>query len=63
MGKTTPCTAVQLPSIIAAARLPTPRGKDLIAAAFQKHSEQMKRVFSELSPQELRGLERALKKV
>ena len=41
----------------------TPRGKDLIAAAFRKHSEQMKRVFSELSPEEIRGLERALKKV
>ena len=41
----------------------TPRGKDLIAAAFRKHSLQMKRVFSELSPEELRGLEAALKKV
>ena len=41
----------------------TPRGKDLIAGAFRKHSLQMKRVFSELSPEELRGLEGALKKV
>src|ERR1700682_1383915 len=41
----------------------TPRGKDLIAGAFRKHSGQMKRVFSELSPQEIRGLETALKKV
>ena len=41
----------------------TPRGKDLIASAFRKHSGQMKRVFSELSPDELRGLEAALKKV
>src|SRR5246127_1179883 len=41
----------------------TPRGKDLIVAAFRKHSGQMKRVFSELSPEELRGLEVALKKV
>src|SRR5271165_2217402 len=41
----------------------TPRGKDLIASAFRKHSGQMKRVFSELSPEELRGLETALKKV
>jgi MarR family 2-MHQ and catechol resistance regulon transcriptional repressor len=41
----------------------TPRGKDLIAAAFRKHSGQMKIVFSELSPEELRGLEAALKKV
>jgi MarR family transcriptional regulator, 2-MHQ and catechol-resistance regulon repressor len=41
----------------------TPRGKDLIASAFRKHSGQMKRVFFELSPEELRGLEGALKKV
>jgi MarR family transcriptional regulator, 2-MHQ and catechol-resistance regulon repressor len=41
----------------------TPRGKDLIASAFRKHSRQMKRVFSELNPEELRGLELALKKV
>ncbi|MGB8888774.1 MAG: MarR family transcriptional regulator [Candidatus Korobacteraceae bacterium] len=41
----------------------TPRGKDLIVSAFRKHSGQMKRVFSELSPQELRGLEVALKKI
>jgi len=41
----------------------TPCGKELIAGAFRKHSEQMKKVFSELSPEELRGLETALKKV
>src|SRR5579863_7235562 len=41
----------------------TPSGKDLIAGAFRKHSGQMKRVFSELSPEELRGLETALKRV
>ncbi len=41
----------------------TPRGKDLITGAFRKHSWQMKRVFSELSPEELCGLETALKKV
>lgn len=41
----------------------TPRGKDLIASAFRKHSGQMKRVFAELSPEELRGLEMALKRV
>src|SRR5438046_2985025 len=39
----------------------TPRGKDLIASAFRKHSRQMKRVFSELSPDELLRLEVALK--
>ena len=41
----------------------TPRGKDLIASAFRKHSLQMKRVFSELSPEELCALEEALKKI
>src|SRR5882757_1865295 len=41
----------------------TPRGKDLIVAAFRKHSGQMRKVFSELSPEELRDLEVALKKV
>src|SRR5579864_8709020 len=41
----------------------TPRGKDLIVSAFRKHAGQMRRVFSELSPDELRGLEMALKKV
>jgi MarR family 2-MHQ and catechol resistance regulon transcriptional repressor len=41
----------------------TPCGKDLIAGAFRKHSLQMKRVFSELSLEEVRNLETALKKV
>jgi MarR family 2-MHQ and catechol resistance regulon transcriptional repressor len=41
----------------------TPRGKDLIVPAFRKHAGQMKRLFSELSPEELRALEVALKKV
>jgi MarR family 2-MHQ and catechol resistance regulon transcriptional repressor len=41
----------------------TPRGRALIDSAFRKHSGQMKRVFSELSPEELRGLEVALKKI
>ena len=41
----------------------TPRGKDLIGAAFRKHAGQMRKVFSELSPEDLRGLETALKKV
>jgi MarR family transcriptional regulator, 2-MHQ and catechol-resistance regulon repressor len=39
-----------------------PLGKDLIVPAFRKHAGQMKRVFSELSPEELRALEDALKK-
>jgi MarR family transcriptional regulator, 2-MHQ and catechol-resistance regulon repressor len=41
----------------------TPRGKDLIVSAFRKHAGQMRRVFSELSAEELRGLEAELKKV
>jgi len=41
----------------------TSRGKDLIVSAFRKHSGQMKKVFSELSAEELRGLEARLKKV
>src|SRR6266496_183385 len=41
----------------------TPQGKELIVSAFRKHSGQMKRVFSELTPEELRGLEVALKRL
>src|SRR5258708_8262379 len=41
----------------------TPRGKDLISLAFRKHAGQMRRVFSELSAEELQGLEVALKKI
>jgi MarR family 2-MHQ and catechol resistance regulon transcriptional repressor len=41
----------------------TPHGKDLILSAFRKHSGQVKRVFSELNAEELRGLEVTLKKV
>src|SRR3984893_7931046 len=41
----------------------TPRGKALSDSALRKNSRQMKRVFSELSPEELRGRETALKKV
>src|ERR1700760_2833146 len=41
----------------------TPRGKALIVSAFRKHSGQMRKAFAELSPEELRGLEGALKKV
>ena len=41
----------------------TPRGKELIVPAFRKHIGQMRIVFSELSPEELHGLERALKKI
>jgi MarR family transcriptional regulator, 2-MHQ and catechol-resistance regulon repressor len=41
----------------------TSRGRDLIVTAFRKHAGQMEGVFSQLSPEELRGLEVALKKV
>src|SRR5246500_1821589 len=41
----------------------TPRGKALIVPAFRKHAGQMRRVFCELSPEELRSFEVALKKV
>jgi MarR family 2-MHQ and catechol resistance regulon transcriptional repressor len=41
----------------------TPRGKDLITPAFRKHAGQMRKVFSELSPEELLRLEVALKKI
>ena len=41
----------------------TADGKDLIVRAFRKHAGQMRKVFSELSPEELRSLEMALKKV
>jgi MarR family transcriptional regulator, 2-MHQ and catechol-resistance regulon repressor len=41
----------------------TSRGKDLIVTALRDHVGQMKRVFSELSPEELRPFELALKKV
>jgi MarR family 2-MHQ and catechol resistance regulon transcriptional repressor len=38
-------------------------GKNLIGAAFQKHVAQMRRVFSELSTEELRDFELALKRI
>ena len=41
----------------------TPHGKEHIVRAFRKHIGQMRIVFSELSPKELRGLEEALKKI
>jgi MarR family 2-MHQ and catechol resistance regulon transcriptional repressor len=41
----------------------TSHGKDLIVPAFRKHAGQMRKVFSELSPEELQGFEVALKKI
>lgn len=41
----------------------TPAGKNLIVAAFKTHAVQMRRVFSELSAEELRDFEMALKRI
>src|SRR5579871_4313611 len=41
----------------------TQRGRDLIVPAFRKHAGQMRKVFCELGPEELRAFEAALKKV
>jgi DNA-binding MarR family transcriptional regulator len=41
----------------------TQRGRDLIAPAFRKHAGQMRRVFSELNPEELLSFEVALKRI
>jgi len=41
----------------------TAKGKGLIAPAFRRHSDQMRRVFSDLSSQELCDLETTLKKI
>src|SRR5580704_9640628 len=41
----------------------TQRGRDLIVPSFRKHAGQMRRVFSELSPEELLSFEVALKRI
>jgi MarR family 2-MHQ and catechol resistance regulon transcriptional repressor len=41
----------------------TQRGRELIVPAFRKHAGQMRKVFSELTPDELRLFEAVLKKV
>ena len=41
----------------------TPKGKHLIVPAFRKHIGQMRRVFGELNPEELRNFEATLKRV
>jgi MarR family 2-MHQ and catechol resistance regulon transcriptional repressor len=41
----------------------TPLGKGLIAPAFRRHAGQMRKVFSELSAEELLSLEAALKTI
>jgi MarR family transcriptional regulator, 2-MHQ and catechol-resistance regulon repressor len=41
----------------------TPKGKRMIAPVFRKHAAEIKRVFADANPKELRALETALKKV
>ena len=55
--------ASRAPKTDAFESLPSPHVATLIVSAFRKHSGQMKKVFSELGPEELRGLEVKLKKV
>ena len=41
----------------------SPKGKELIAPVFRKHAAEIKRVFADASPKELRALETTLKKI
>ena len=41
----------------------TPKGKRLIAPIFRKHAAEIKKVFADASPKELRTLETILKKI
>jgi MarR family 2-MHQ and catechol resistance regulon transcriptional repressor len=41
----------------------TPKGKRLIAPIFRKHAAEIKRIFADESPKELRALETTLKKL
>ena len=41
----------------------TPKGKELIAPIFRKHAAEIKKVFADASPKELRALEATLKKI
>ena len=41
----------------------TPKGKRLIAPFFRKHSAEIRKVFADASPKELRALETTLKKI
>jgi MarR family 2-MHQ and catechol resistance regulon transcriptional repressor len=41
----------------------TPKGKDLIAPIFRKHAAEIRKVFGDVSPKELRTLETTLKKI
>jgi DNA-binding MarR family transcriptional regulator len=41
----------------------TGKGKELIAPIFRKHAAEIKKVFADANPKELRALEAALKKI
>src|SRR6201993_1910726 len=41
----------------------TPKGKRLIAPIFHKHAAEIRKVFADVSPKELRALETTLKKI
>ena len=41
----------------------TPKGKELIAPIFRKHAAEIRKVFADASPKELRALETTLKKI
>ncbi len=41
----------------------TPKGKELIAPIFRKHAAEIRNVFADTSPKELRALETTLKKI
>src|SRR5258708_27234706 len=41
----------------------TPKGKKLIAPIFRKHAAEIRKVFADASPKELRALETILKKI
>jgi MarR family 2-MHQ and catechol resistance regulon transcriptional repressor len=41
----------------------TPKGKELISPIFHKHAAEIKKVFADASPKELRALETTLKKI
>src|SRR6266699_2778868 len=41
----------------------TPKGKELIAPIFRKHAAEIRKVFADASPKEVRALETALKKI
>ena len=41
----------------------TPKGKELIAPIFRKHAAEIRNVFADASPKELRTLEATLKKI